>query len=160
MSSFMQSLMQQFRVESRGWKHQIRRICGVPTGAQQKRTQLVAMRMQVLSLAPLSGLRIWYCHELWCRLQIRLGSHISVAVVQASSCSSNSTPSLGTSICRQRSSKKTIKGVGLGKISGEHEILAGFGKLVGLWRHNLYGGFLKQRERQGVVTEMEVSRAH
>ena len=25
-------------------------------------------RIQVWSLAPLSGLRIWHCHELWCRL--------------------------------------------------------------------------------------------
>ena len=27
------------------------------------------MRMQVRFLAPLSGLRIWCCHELWCRTQ-------------------------------------------------------------------------------------------
>ena len=30
--------------------------------------------MQVLSLALLSGLRVWCCHELWCRSQIWLGS--------------------------------------------------------------------------------------
>ena len=35
--------------------------------------------------------------ELWYRLQTRLGS--SVAVVQTDSCSSDSTPSLGTSMC-------------------------------------------------------------
>ena len=44
-------------------------------------------------------LRVWCCHELWCRLQMRLGSHITVFVVQAGSCSSNLSPSLGTSIC-------------------------------------------------------------
>ena len=36
-----------------------------------------------------------------------LGSHMAVAVVQTSSCSSNSTTSLGTSICCRYSSKKT-----------------------------------------------------
>ena len=44
------------------------------------RTWLVAMRMQVPSLASLSGLRIWHCHELWCRSQMRLGSGVAVAV--------------------------------------------------------------------------------
>ena len=52
------------------------------------------MRMQVQSPASLSGLRIQRCHELWYRLQTRLGSHIAVAVVQASNCSSNSTLSV------------------------------------------------------------------
>ena len=36
---------------------------------------------------------------LWCRLQTRLRSGVAVAVVQTGSCSSNSTPSLGTSTC-------------------------------------------------------------
>ena len=58
------------------------------------------MRTRVHSLALLSGSRIWRCRELWCRLQMRLGSCIAVAVVSAGSCSSNWTPSLGTSICR------------------------------------------------------------
>ena len=30
------------------------------------------MRFGVRSLASLSELRIWCCHELWCRLQMRL----------------------------------------------------------------------------------------
>ena len=38
-----------------------------------------------------------------------LKSGIAMAMVQASSCSSNSTPSLGTSICRRYSHKKTKK---------------------------------------------------
>ena len=35
--------------------------------AQQKQIQLGTMRLQVRSLASLSGLRIQHCHELWCR---------------------------------------------------------------------------------------------
>ena len=38
--------------------------------------------------------------ELWYRSQMRLRSHIAVAVVQASNCSYDLTPSLGTSICQ------------------------------------------------------------
>ena len=49
------------------------------------------------------GLAQWVkdrcCRELWCRSQTWLGSYIAVAVVWAGSCSSNSTPSRGTSIC-------------------------------------------------------------
>ena len=66
--------------------------------AQQYQTQLAFMRMQVPSLASLSGLRIQRCRELWCRSRTRLGSGIAVAMVQAGSCSSNSIPSLGTSM--------------------------------------------------------------
>ena len=35
----------------------------------------------VQSLASLSGLGIWRCSELWCRLQVRLRSGDAVAVV-------------------------------------------------------------------------------
>ena len=68
---------------------------GFPVVAQQKRIQLVSMRMLVRSLALLSGLSIWRCHELWCSSQTWLRSSVAMAVVQASSCSSNSTHSLG-----------------------------------------------------------------
>ena len=37
--------------------------------------------------------------ELWCRWQTSLGYHVVVTVMWAGSCSSDSTPSLGTSIC-------------------------------------------------------------
>ena len=37
------------------------------------------MRTQVRSLASLSRLRIWSCHELWCRLQTRLEAGVAVA---------------------------------------------------------------------------------
>ena len=61
-------------------------------------TQLIPMRMQVWSLASLSRLRIQHCLELWCKSQRWLGCRVSVAVVQASSYSSDLNPSLGTSI--------------------------------------------------------------
>ena len=65
--------------------------------------------MQVQFLALLSGLRIWHCHELWYRLQRKLGSCIAVAVVYAGSYSSDSTPTLGTSICHGCDPKKQKK---------------------------------------------------
>ena len=56
-----------------------------------------------------SGLRIQHCCELWCRSQTWLGSGVAVAVALASSYSSNSTSSLGTSICHHCGPKKTKK---------------------------------------------------
>ena len=60
------------------------------------------------SLAP--GLAQWIkdlaVRELWCRSQMQLRSCIVVAVVQAGSCSSDLTLSLGTSICHGCSPKK------------------------------------------------------
>ena len=47
------------------------------------------------------------CLDLWCRLQMWLRSH--VAVVQAGSCGSNSTPNLATSICCGCPKKKDTK---------------------------------------------------
>ena len=58
-------------------------------------------------LASLSGLRIQCRCELWCSLQTQLGSHIAMAVAQAGSYSSDSTPSLGTSIRHGYGPKKT-----------------------------------------------------
>ena len=40
------------------------------------------MRMQVWSLASLSGSRIWHCSELWCRSQMQLGSGVAMAVAE------------------------------------------------------------------------------
>ena len=67
------------------------------------------MRLWVGSLALLSGLKIRRYHELWCRLQTRPGSGISIAMVQADSCNSDSTPSLGTYICYRYGPKKQKK---------------------------------------------------
>jgi len=44
------------------------------------RTWPVSMRMQVRSLASLSGLRIWFCHELRCRSRTWLTSRVAVIV--------------------------------------------------------------------------------
>ena len=70
------------------------------------------MRFWVQFLASLSGLRIWCCPELWGRSQTRLRSHVAVAVVEASSCSSDWTLSLGTSIrlgCGPKDKKRKEK---------------------------------------------------
>ena len=56
------------------------------------------------------GLAQWVkdpSHELWCRLQMQLGSRVAVALVSAGGYSSNSTPSLGTSMWRGCGPKKT-----------------------------------------------------
>ena len=57
------------------------------------------------------GLTQWvgihHCCDLWCMSQMRLGSR--VAVVQARSCSFDSIPSLGTSVCQGCSPKKQKK---------------------------------------------------
>ena len=81
---------------------------GVPIMAQQKRIWLACIRMRVQSLALLSGFRIWHCREQWCRSHMRFWSWVAVAVVEAGSYSSDSTPSLGTSICHRWGPKKTI----------------------------------------------------
>ena len=54
--------------------------CRSPVVVQWKRILLASLRMQVQSLDSLSGLRIQCCHELWHRLQTRLGSDVAVAV--------------------------------------------------------------------------------
>ena len=53
---------------------------GVPVVSQWV-TNLISMRMQVLSLASFSGLGILRCCELWCRSQMWLRSQVAVAVV-------------------------------------------------------------------------------
>ena len=65
------------------------------------------MRTQVRSQALLSGLKIRCCRELWCRSQ--LGSRVAAALVQDNGCSSDWTPSLGTSTCHGCGPKKKCK---------------------------------------------------
>ena len=77
----------------------------VPIMAQQKQIRLGTIRLQVRSLALLSGLRIQHCREL-CRSHTQLRPGVAMSAVQASSCSSNLTPSLGNSICHRCHSKK------------------------------------------------------
>ena len=61
--------------------HVLKLTYGVPVMVQQKRIQLETMSLRVRSLVSLSELRIWRCHELWCRPQARIGSGIFVALV-------------------------------------------------------------------------------
>ena len=67
------------------------------------------MRLLVRSLASLSGLRIPCCRERWCRSKIWLRCGIAVAVAQASSYSSDQTPSLENPICCRYGPKKPKK---------------------------------------------------
>ena len=50
--------------------------------------------------------RFWCYPELWWRSETKLGSRVAVAAEEASSSSSNLTPSLGTSICHRCCPKK------------------------------------------------------
>ena len=77
--------------------------------AQRKQIRLGTTWLRVQSLALLSGWGIQHSRELVCRLQMQLKSGVAVAVVQADSCSSDLTPSLGTSICCGCGTKKQIK---------------------------------------------------
>ena len=82
----------------------------VPLVAQWKRIWLVSKRIRVDPWLPSVGYgSIWHSQELWYGLQMRLGSHIAVAVVKPGSCSSDSAPSLGTSIYHGCSPKKKKK---------------------------------------------------
>ena len=84
---------------------------GTGGNLQRKRIQLVTMRSQVGPLVSLSRSGIWRCHELWCRSQTRLRSHVAVAVaaVRAGNYSSDSALCLGTSMCHGGSPKKQKK---------------------------------------------------
>ena len=68
----------------------ISRLCQkkfrVPVMAQWKRTRLVSMRMWVWALTLLSGQGIQWFRELRCRLQMRLGSQVTVAVAVEGMC--------------------------------------------------------------------------
>ena len=55
---------------------------GVPIVAQWQRTWLVSMGTWVPSLASISGLRIWCCRELQCRLQTRFRSSDATTLTQ------------------------------------------------------------------------------
>ena len=77
-----------------------------PLWPSRLRTRLVPRRRQTRSLALLSGLRVWHCRELQCRSQTQLRSGDAAAMVEAGSYSSDSTPSLGMSICHDCIPKK------------------------------------------------------
>ena len=82
---------------------------GVPVVVQRKRIWLGMMRLWVLSMASISGLRIPSCPELWRRLQTRGSDPALLWLVYASSCSSDLIPSLGISECHRCGPKKRQK---------------------------------------------------
>ena len=75
------------RNKKRKKKNRKRNSTGIPAVIQRKRIWLASMRTQIWSL---SGLRIWHCHEQWCRSQTWFRSQVAVAV--AGSCNSDLTP--------------------------------------------------------------------
>ena len=121
--------------------------------AQRKQIRVGTMKLEVRSLASLRGLRNWHCRELWYRSQTQLGSYIAVAVAQSGSCSSNSTPGLGTSILCGGSPKKSKKKERKRK-KNHHQFKMcvfimvffqiGFFLFFCLWWHCLLGGLFKQ----------------
>ena len=100
------------------------------------------MRLRVQSLALLGELRIRRCYELWCRWQTWLRSRIGVAVPEAGSCSSASTPSLGTSICCKYSPKKQKKKVNLTKEKGLLPIWDMILLVWKMWCHQRKGSYI------------------
>ena len=79
---------------------------GVPTMVQGVKNPTVSVRRWVQSLASLSWLKIWCCHKQRHRWQMRLrsgGCGIGLSY------GSDSTPSLGTSICCRGGPKKKEK---------------------------------------------------
>ena len=101
------------------------------------------MRVQFLAL--LSGLRIWCCHELWCRSQTLLRSRVAVALVQAKGYSSDSTTSLGTYIyhgCgpkKTKKKKKTLTNITLADLSISLYITHPYSLLAYLLHHTYFG---------------------
>ena len=119
-------------------------LCPVPACSWEwKQIQLVTMRFQIRSLALFSGLRIWCCRELWCRLQTRLRSHIPVALAYSGGYSSDWTPSLGTSIlswsgprnCKKRQKKKKRSYTKmLIKHTGNPIFFSFYGHICSIWK--------------------------
>ena len=92
----------------------------------------VHMRTRVQSLASLSRLRNWPGFELWCRSQMQLWSLVAVA----GSYSSDSTPSLGTSICLGCSPLKKRKKIKLREWNCQSNWWFG-GQILGKCQDNL-----------------------
>ena len=76
----LQQLLKEFLLAEKKKPQLETRKLGIPIMAQWL-MNLTRNHLQVKSLVLLSGLRIWCCHELWCRLQMQLGSHVAVALV-------------------------------------------------------------------------------
>ena len=59
------------------------------------------------SLVSLSGLRLWHCHELWCRSQVQLESGIAVVWRRLKAAALIRPLAWGTSICLRFGPKET-----------------------------------------------------
>ena len=72
----------------------------------------------------LSGLKIWYCHLLWCRSPSLLRSGVAVAVVEAGSCSFIQPlvwePPYATGVAPKKKKKVQRSGARIGKETGVH----------------------------------------
>ena len=90
-------------------KKQLRNNSGVLFASPWVKNLLVSMRTWVQSLALLSGQKIWGCHKLWHRSQLRLGSNVAVAVMWASAAALIWIWSWEPSICCRSSHKKQKK---------------------------------------------------
>ena len=75
--------------------------------AQRKWIWLASMRTHIRSLASLSGLQIWLCHELWC-VRHRHGSDLALLCLwcRPAAVAPIQPPSLGNSICHGCGPKK------------------------------------------------------
>ena len=69
-----------------------------PLSKDRDQTCNLSVPSQIRTLALLSGLRIWHCHELWCRFQMHLRS-VLLWVWFRLAAVADSIPSLGMSIC-------------------------------------------------------------
>ena len=83
------------------------KIPRAPAAAQGVKNPVSIQGDAASSLASLGGLGIQHCRELWRGSPRGLGPRVAGAVVEASSCGSDSTPSLGTSMCCELDPKKT-----------------------------------------------------
>ena len=92
------------------------------------------------------GLKESSCHELWCRSQRWIRSGVAVAVAQASSCSSDSTLSLGTTICHECSTKIDQKKRASEREKESRSLVI---RLAGVWRNSFGMCVLQVRGSSG-----------
>ena len=123
---------------------------------QWKQIWLVSMRMQILSLASLSG--IWHCLELWCGSQSWSGSLLApaVAVIWPLAWELPNTTGLGEKNKKKRKERKEIMVVN-SKLDMTHKKGRSWWNkskvLFGKWKP--FGGILQPKEKP-IVFEIEL----